>query len=931
MNRIYRSVWSAARACVVVVHEKASAGGKPPGLRPLARCVATALLSLGAAPAMAADQVIDGATTQPYSIANGDSLTILATGSVIDATATLPEGVVAALGGSVSGYAIGAFSNAGSVIGNTGGVLLSRVTVAGSISNAGTIQAHAFGLMLSQADVAGGLLNSGTIHATYTAIALANATQLEAGVTNSGNVSALANALAVASGARLSGGVSNLGTLYAYGTAIDVGGTLSAGAASAGALSGGTLSGGITNTGTIFSLYGTAIKVASNGTLSGGITNAGLISGSPATGGRGVVIDDGASLDGGLINSGHLTGVSAAINVEAGGALAGGITNSGTIGALQGTGLVVASHATVTGGLTNSGVIIGGVDAVHVAAQGALDAIVVTGANTAVFIGDIDAPQTPLSVAAGATFSPLNALRVSGLTVDSGGVLNLGPMPSLGTLSPGISGDVTDLGTLAVAVGTTGHIQGNLTEGAAATYVLGYANGAQGQISVSGQATLLAGATITVDFTGAAALPIGQTLTGVIEAAGGLSANSVSVTANSYLEGFQAHPEAGGQALDLSAVEVATPEQALSATGHDGAMRLADTLQSIIVSPAPEMAALLARFEALPTAAAVADAVVELEPEPSPSAAVEQSFTDWLDEQVASFFDDHFTTPMLGSAASADAPPSDSKLWVDPFSSWANQRDSGGLPGYAAQTAGFALGGDRQLSPQVRLGLGLAYANSGVNGSAASSSARVNMYRVFGYGSDDLGSQLNLRWQADVGSNTTSAQRDIAFVGATANSSYRSLAAHGDVSLGRTYALTPTTQLEPSLSADYAWLRDAAYAESGAGALDLNVNAQTTQQLVVGGDARLLHALTPATSLQGHFGVGYDLLARQNTVTAAFAGDPGAAFTTPGPQPAPWVEHAGVELQREAADGVQLSAGIEAEHRSGFNNRGASVKLRWLF
>ena len=78
-------------------------------------------------------------------------------------------------------------------------------------------------------------------------------------------------------------------------------------------------------------------------------------------------------------------------------------------------------------------------------------------------------------------------------------------------------------------------------------------------------------------------------------------------------------------------------------------------------------------------------------------------------------------------------------------------------------------------------------------------------------------------------------------------------------------------------------------------------------------------------------GGGYDWLAERTSITATFAGEPGAAFTTYGNDPRPWVGRGGAGLTYRTQAGLEVTVRYDLEYRSDYLNQTASAKLRWNF
>lgn len=281
--------------------------------------------------------------------------------------------------------------------------------------------------------------------------------------------------------------------------------------------------------------------------------------------------------------------------------------------------------------------------------------------------------------------------------------------------------------------------------------------------------------------------------------------------------------------------------------------------------------------------------------------------------------------------SSGEAFRGDKNVWMKPFGSWADQDNRNGVTGFDAKTWGLALGVDGTLSHTSRLGVAFAYANSNINShtTVAPQSADVSVYQLVGYGSHSLDSNTEMNFQIDVGQNKNEGRRTITFASAVADANYDSWTAHAGVGIGRMLKLNDRTTLTPALRADYTWIKDESYTETGAGVLNLNVADRSTDELILSVEGKLIHQLNDRTRLSANLGVGYDTLSEQSSITATFAGAPGAAFVTYGMDPDPWIARAGVGLSANTQNGMEITARYDAEHREDFLNQTASVKLRW--
>ena len=130
----------------------------------------------------------------------------------------------------------------------------------------------------------------------------------------------------------------------------------------------------------------------------------------------------------------------------------------------------------------------------------------------------------------------------------------------------------------------------------------------------------------------------------------------------------------------------------------------------------------------------------------------------------------------------------------------------------------------------------------------------------------------------------------------------------------------------PTLRADYTTVRNKAYTESGAGALSLAVQAQSTNQFLLAVDGKLTHEFSNGLLLAGNLGVGYDFLAKNSRVVSTFVGG-GASFATEGLGNQHVVAYGGLALTLLKSRSLELTARYDVEARRAFTNQSVSLRL----
>lgn len=672
----------------------------------------------------------------------------------------------------------------------------------------------------------------------------------------------------------MQGALVNRGTISAESTAPE-GGAIAVGfyvgqSVASGALIDNQLGGEITATATGLLAYG--VGVATNN-LAGELNNAGLISASAT--------------------SSEVTGLAVGVGVSMG-SFSGTLNNLGTI------------TAEVTGGGQAAGVQIANVMGGELNNYGTIEGVLSTtggGQAYSIYAQNAEGGGTINNMAGG-------VLR---------GALGIG----------GTSVNVTNAGTIDLPMSAqAGYVAGDFTQtdsGVLRLMASGDGEDQYSQVYVGGTASIAGKA--FVDVQSVNTLAVGQTLSRVVSAFE-LTGNFAEVEDNSALFNFQSIATQGEDGhIDFKLVKALTAVEAVDSNNNPSARGAAGALDTIIDrgTTNPNMQTLIDALGQLGTSKQVSDAVAQTTPQLAANTALaSRAVLGGISRVIQSRVESN------RGMSSGDAFYGDSKLWLKPFGSWAEQDDRSGVSGFDASTAGLVVGADGTLSQSTRVGVAFAYANANIDGNSdiAPNSADVDMFQVLGYGSHSLDAQTELNFQAGIGQNNTASQRDVLFLGETAKADYSSLVATAGIGLARTFELNEQTTFTPSVRTDYTWIKDEGYTEKGSSA-NLKIDSQSSDQMIVGLDGKLSHEFMPGTSIAGNLGLGYDILNNQSSITSAFAAEPGIGFKTKGLDSSPWSQRGGLGLIHATEQGAEVSLRYDLEHSDGFLNQTASVKLRW--
>jgi len=956
LNHTYRLVWSDVHSAWIAVSENSKARGKGGRVRAVAAAVAAAV-SLMAGPSAYAAVCNGGspvttafsvttAATGPCQLGSGGSLSISNTGSITNPTANNTSYTVYATGITA---AAGITNNGSISAAQGGGIEYKGSTIGGGITNAGTIAGHnGNGIWLTGSSLAGGITNQagGTISSGNNGIML-NYSTVTGLISNDGTITGMGGGIhlnAATGGGPIGstiGGLSNSGTITGGSTGINI-------------ASNSAVSGSITNSGTIAGTQYTGISLTASA-VTGGVTNSGTIEGGVA----GLHIKSGSAVSNGITNNGLIAATDTSSPYYeraiylAGATITGGISNTSAISATNasaGEAIYLKSSSTINGGINNSGTIAGGYAGIHLLSgttvSGLIDSSTISGGQYAVlvdgtsslptidisgssarFIGDVSAQNSAVTVDAGAIFANDNAFNVNSFTVADGGTFNFGAGTSSagGTAGITVASGFTNAGTLAVADGVAAAITGNYTQSSTGVLQVGASSASSyGKLTVTGTASLPASAKLGVNVATANTLAVGDVLHGVLTA-GSLNASTFVVTDNSSMFNFAA--SINGNAIDLTTLTGVTATSSVNATGNTVATGLATLIDGIVDGSVTSTgtSGLVTALGQLGTKQQVSQALNQLLP------LLEGSTDNAVQNVVADI--KHVIESEDGGIASGDRYLSDRHIWVKPFGSHAKQSDRNSVSGYKADTGGLVIGADGELPGGNRLGVAFSYAHSKVdsNSTTAPQNAGIDTYQVTLYGNHRLSGSDSLDYELDIGSHETHGQRFIPLLGLAANSRYNSTSLHAGAGWKHAMVLNDATTLTPTVRADYTTVHDDGYSESGAGASDLNVGSRGTEQFIISGGGRISHALDNTTRLTARAGIGYDLINKQASVTAAMAGAPTAAFTTYGLKPSPWLGTVGLGVEHVTGTGVKVIGRYDAEMRSGLLNQTLSVKVRWAF
>lgn len=261
----------------------------------------------------------------------------------------------------------------------------------------------------------------------------------------------------------------------------------------------------------------------------------------------------------------------------------------------------------------------------------------------------------------------------------------------------------------------------------------------------------------------------------------------------------------------------------------------------------------------------------------------------------------------------------------------AGMRD--GFDDYQANSGGLSLGADTEIADDWTVGGAFTHAATAIDqqDTRSGDSTRIKSYQLTGYAMKDFGAAyLDAVLSFTRHDNTT--QRATA-LNRTASGNFDGDQWSARLAGGYRMPLGGKTQLIPLASLEWSTLKQKAYTETGAGALNLSYQGTTTDSLKLGLGARLSGetAWGATTAIpEVHAIALHDFGDARTDTTASFTGG-GAAFTTTGQTIRRNSYNLGGSVALLTGRSSKVTIGYDLEGRSGFKGHSAQITGRWMF
>ncbi|OBW96014.1 autotransporter outer membrane beta-barrel domain-containing protein, partial [Gallibacterium salpingitidis] len=160
----------------------------------------------------------------------------------------------------------------------------------------------------------------------------------------------------------------------------------------------------------------------------------------------------------------------------------------------------------------------------------------------------------------------------------------------------------------------------------------------------------------------------------------------------------------------------------------------------------------------------------------------------------------------------------DNQVWAKVLGEW-NERDgSSGLSGYQATHSGIAIGSERCVTENTKLGLTAGYLKTDADSydSAANHNLKADTWQVGVYGNTALTPQWDIDFYAGIGQAYLDGKRHLSFLGRTAESEMKANHFRTGITLNRAFQVNPQAKVTPFIGLDYQRVEVEDYIEKGA-------------------------------------------------------------------------------------------------------------------
>lgn len=261
---------------------------------------------------------------------------------------------------------------------------------------------------------------------------------------------------------------------------------------------------------------------------------------------------------------------------------------------------------------------------------------------------------------------------------------------------------------------------------------------------------------------------------------------------------------------------------------------------------------------------------------------------------------------------------SNNYFWAAPFGYTARQA-ANGTPSaaYTQNTGGLAMGTDKPVNPDLRVGGALLLQNSFLTGQDIQTQDRLSTasYQLAAYAKQKVAPSTEINLIANVALDQNNSSR-LDSIGTPLNATASYKGWHGLVSSELNHRITVgQSTITPLARVDYGYVNVGAYNESGAGLSNLAVNSQTQSSTVGSVGAKYRYDINEANRILMKATAGYDFSAKAAALTATDGA--GTTYTTYGNKMGSFVMQGGVGYEMQTKDNMRVRLNYDYMGRNG--------------
>ncbi|MFH0856097.1 MAG: autotransporter domain-containing protein, partial [Candidatus Omnitrophota bacterium] len=471
-------------------------------------------------------------------------------------------------------------------------------------------------------------------------------------------------------------------------------------------------------------------------------------------------------------------------------------------------------------------------------------------------------------------------------------------------------------------------VNGTYTQGNGSTLALtANSSSAYGSITSSVAADVNSGSTVNVTVGGY--IPNNATLTIVDTGGSGIGSAPSTVTSSNSFVAFAAASSGGN--LVLTANRAANGFS--SVANNSNAAAVGNALDNI-TNPTADMTTVLDTLSGL-SDGQVASSEDTMSP-PDDRGAVDASnntLSQFVGTTIVRLQDSKVEEDK--AAAAIDAPLKND-IWAQSYGDYAQQGKRGVSNGYLARLWGIVVGIDHVfMDNTLRLGFAQGFGWSRIRSKDNGGRTGISSYQSGLYGEyQGKDSPYIIDAVLTYGYNDYNSSRNVVIgsINRTASSDYDGQQFSTYLEGG--YKIkSKDLDIIPLLALSYAHLHVSGYTETGAGSMNLNVDAQNYDNLQLGAGCRFtrhFEGLNAIFTPEVHFRYFYSVINDKQQSLASFTGG-GTSFQTSGFRPAPSSFNFGGRLELFNKKNITLLVTCDTVFKEGYYEAGGSLVAKYSF